>query len=69
MVEVEAFEEAFAHIFGQVGFFEGSLHEVNRPFGGVQNDSAVVALGKMFFEFLAELGIEIAVNVCRKRSK
>jgi hypothetical protein len=30
-VQIEAFEEAFAHVIGQVGFFEGSMHEVNCP--------------------------------------
>ena len=35
IIQIEAFEEAFAHIFGQVRFFDGSVHEINGPLGGV----------------------------------
>lgn len=66
-VQVEAFEEAFAHVVRQVGFFVGSLHEVNRPLCGVQNDAAVVASREMPFEFLAKFGTEFAVNVGGER--
>ena len=67
VIEIEAFEETFAHVIGQVRFFNRRMYEINRPLGSVENDAAVVASREMFFEFDAKFGIEFAVNVRRKR--
>jgi len=64
-VQIEAFEEAFANVFGQVRFFKWRMHEINRPLGGVQNDGAVITACKVFLKFQAKFGAEIAVDVGR----
>jgi hypothetical protein len=53
IVQIEAFEEAFAHVIGQVGFFDGGMHKIDRPLCCIQNNAAVITTSKMLFEFLA----------------
>ncbi len=65
VVKIKAFEEAFAHILGQVRFFDWGMHEIDGPPGGVQHNAAIITAGKMFFEFLAELGAKIAIDIGR----
>jgi hypothetical protein len=63
VVQIEAFEEAFAHILGDVQFFDGSMHKVNRSPGGVQDNTAIITTGEVLFKFLAKFRVEFTVNI------
>jgi hypothetical protein len=65
VIEVEAFEETFAYFIGQLRFFERSMHEVDRPPCGVENDATIVTSCKMLFKFLAEFRAEVSINIRR----
>jgi hypothetical protein len=69
IIEIEAFEKAFTHVFGQLRFFVGSMNEVNGPLGGVENDAAIVASFQVLFKFLAQLRAQVAIDVGRQRSQ
>jgi hypothetical protein len=63
IVQIEAFEEAFAHVFGDIQFFEGSMHKVDRPPGGVQDNTAIITTGEVLFKFLAKFRVEFTINI------
>jgi hypothetical protein len=63
IVQIEAFKEAFAYIIGQVRHFDGSMYEIDRPLGGIQNNTTIVTPGKVFFDFLAKFGGKLAIDI------
>ncbi len=65
IVEIEALEEAFAHVVRNADRFRRRLNEINRPLGGVQNDAAILTSGKMLFDFAAKLRTQLTVNIFR----
>lgn len=54
LIKVKAFEQALTHIIRDV-LLRGDLHKVNGAACGIEDDAAIVASLKVFFELRAEI--------------